>query len=70
MQFSTLEVMGITREHLVQQPIEILGFGGGTSLTIGYNNFDLGVGSIQAATCIHIIYAYTPTICYWEAMDS
>lgn len=44
-----LQAMRISRERVVYQFIEIYGFGGGASLTVGCVNVDLVVGSILSS---------------------
>lgn len=51
----TFEVVGIPQKHVIEQPIEILGFGGSASLTIGNVNNELVVGPSQSNTRFHII---------------
>lgn len=38
-----LEAVGIQREHVVKQPIEIFSFGGDMSLKLGYFNVDVAI---------------------------
>lgn len=47
--------LGLPRENIIRQPIEVLGFGGGYMCTMGFVNLDLAVGSIRAAQWIHVI---------------
>lgn len=56
MSLSNLKALGFSREHAVEQPIGISGFGGDAPLTLGYINRGLAVGtSEQSFTSILLI---------------
>lgn len=43
------------RSLIIEQLIEVSGFGENASFTLGYINFDLTIGPTRAATCFHVI---------------
>lgn len=57
MPLSTLEVVGIPRDKPIDQPIELLEFGGNATLTPGFINLNLVVGLTLVAKRFHVINA-------------
>lgn len=54
-----LEAVGIPRDHVVEQPIEVSGLGGNAFFTLGYVNADFVMGLLKTATRFHVIDART-----------
>lgn len=50
MPLSALDTVGIHLEQIVEQPIEVSGFEGSTSFTLGYININFTVLPIRIAT--------------------
>lgn len=51
---SIIKVGGIPRDR-IEQPIEVSGFEGSASFTLGYLNLDLTIRSMREATLFHVI---------------
>lgn len=52
---SSLDVVGILREKMIRQPIEVSSFRGNKSFIVSLVNLDLTVGPIRAAHPIQVI---------------
>lgn len=59
MPLSMLEVVGIPESKIIDQSIEILGFGGNVPFTLSYTNLDLTMGPIRVVPRFHDIDART-----------
>lgn len=50
-----LDLVGAPQGNITRQQIEVAGFGGGRTHTLGFVNVDLAVGPIQAAHQFQVI---------------
>lgn len=53
--FSVLDVVGIPRDKIARQPIEVSSFRGHSMYTMGFVNLDLTVGPIRVAHKFHLM---------------
>lgn len=60
MLLSTLMVVGIPSEIIIEQPIKVSGFGSSASFTIGYNNLEPMVQPLDSL----ILRLEAPITCY------
>lgn len=63
MPLSTLKAVGILRERLVKQPVQVLGFRGNASFNVDFINLNLTIGHMRAAEGFHVIDAWTAYNC-------
>lgn len=64
MPFLTIEVIGTPRSRIMEYPIEVSGFGGNASFTLGYVNLDLTIKPMPAATLSMSLMLTSQIICY------
>lgn len=50
-----LDTVGVPRDGIRRQPVEISGFGGNYSYNLGFVNLDLTIGSVRVAHRLHVI---------------
>ena len=51
----TLDALGILRERIIQEPLQVAGIGALQQSTLGYVSLDLTVGPIRACTLMHVM---------------
>lgn len=66
----TLEAIGIPQEHVVAHSIEIYGFGGDESLTLGYISVDLKMGLFKKLLGFMFLMLVVIIICSSEDLES
>lgn len=52
---STLDAVGVPRDNIIRQPIEVSSFRGHKTYTFGFGNLDLVIASIRAAHPFQVI---------------
>ena len=51
----TFDALGISRERIILQPMQVVGIGALQQNTLGHVSLDLRVGPIQAPTLMHVM---------------
>ena len=51
----TLDALGILRERIIQEPLQVVGIGVLQQCTLGYVSLDLTVRPIRARTLVHVM---------------
>ena len=51
----TLDALGILRERIIQEPLQVVGIGVLQQCTLGYVSLDLTVRPIRAHTLVHVM---------------
>lgn len=66
---SVLDLIEETRDNIMRHPIEMSGFGGDNTHTLGFVNLNLSVEPIQAAHRFYVINAQTAYHLLLEVLD-